>query len=402
MGYVAPSIGPSGLTIPAYTDILNDNLAQFLSIFGANQYVGKDSAIYQLLSIISLKNADCLTALQYAYNQSSPTTAVGAGLDRLVKLNGIARLPFGFSTAVLTVTGTPGTVINNGLAQDVNGNQWLLPPTTIPGGGSINVTATCTTAGNITAGPATITIIATPIGGWTGVTNAAAAIPGNPIETDSQLRARQAISVALPSATRLAGTTAALRAIAGIGRVTVYENPTGSTDALGNPAHSVTAVVEPLSATQLQIATAIFNNRGIGVLTNGQVSGVTTGQTVTVNVTDPVTGVVTPISYLTITYVPIFVSISVHLLAGGTSATLAAIQNDIVAYLNSLAVGQSVVYSELYGAALNARSNPDLPTFSIRALTSGLSASPSGTTDIALNFNQVAQGVLADVIVTSV
>lgn len=401
MSYAPPIIGPAGLTVPSYTDIQDDNVQQYLNIFGSNQYVGVDSAIYQLLSILSLKNADCLTALQYAYNQSSPTTAVGAGLDRIVKLNGIARLAYSFSTAVVTATGTPGTVITNGLAQDTNGNQWLLPPTTIPGGGSIMFTATCTTAGNITAVPGAISIIATPIGGWTGVTNAAAAVPGNPIETDSQLRARQAISVAIPSATRLAGTVAALRALPSIGRVTAYENPTGATDSLGNPAHSVTAVVEG-GLTQLAIATAIYNNRGIGCLTNGNVSGSPVAQTVTVNVTDPNTGFVLPISYLTPAYVPIYVSISVHLLPGGTSATLTAVQAAIVAYLNTLAIGESVVYSELWGAALNARSNPDLPTFSIRALTSGTSPSPVGTSDIALLFYQVSEGLNANVVVTSV
>lgn len=403
MSYAPPSIGPAGITIPSYNDILADNIEQYLKIYGANQYVGQDSAIYQLLSILSLKMSDTCQGLQYDFNQSSPLTAIGAGLDRIVKLNGIARLPYTYSTAVVTVTGTPGTVIGNGVAQDTNGNQWLLPqPTvTIPGGGSINVTATCTTPGNITAEPGTISIIATPAGGWTGVTNAAAAIPGTPIETDSQLRARQAISVAVPSITLLSGTVADLLATPGVTRLNVSENPTGAVDANGNPPHSITAVVDG-TATHLAVATAIYNNRGIGCLTNGDVNGSPTGETVTVVVTDPDTGYTMPISFLTPSYIPIYVSMNVHLLAGGTSATLAQIKADIVAYLNSLDIGEPCVYSELYGAALNARSNPDMPTFSIRAVTSGTAPSPVGTADIPMAFNEVSEGIGANVLITSV
>lgn len=402
MGYVAPSIGPAGLTLPSYTDILDDNLQQFLNIFGSNQYIGPDSAIYQFISIISLKNADVLQAAQYVYNNSSLLTAVGAGLDRLGKNIGVARLPYGYSTAVVTVTGTPGTVLNNNSAQDVNGFQWLLPLTVIPGGGSIMVTATCTTPGNITANAGTITIIATPVAGWSSVTNGSAAVPGNPIETDSQFRARGAISVAIPSATRLAGTIAALQALVGSSNVNVLENPTGSTDSFGNPAHSITCVVGA-QATPAAIAQAIYANRGIGCLTNGNVSGSPISQTQTVTVTDPNTGYQIPISFISpAVAVPIYVTLNVHLLPGGTSATLAQIQADVVAYLNSLQIGQSVRFQELWGAALNARSNPDAPIFAIQSLFSGTSASPSGTADIALLFYQESEGITANVVVNSV
>lgn len=403
MSYSPPTIGPAGLTIPSYEEILDDNLQQFLKIYGQNQYIGRDSAIYQLLSIISLKQSDTCKGLQFDYNQSSPLTAVGAGLDRIVKINGIARKPYTYSTATLSVAGTPGTVISNGVAQDQNGNQWLLPQPsiTIPGGGSINVTATCTTPGPITADPGTISIIASPVSGWSTVTNVAPAIAGSPIETDSQLRARQAISVSVPSLTRFAATVADLLAVPGVTRINVLENPTGGVDAFGNPGHSITCVVDG-TATQLAIATAIYNNRGIGCLTNGNVNGAPVAGTVTVVVADPNTGYELPISYLTPTEVPIYVTMNVHLLAGGTSATLAQIQADIVAYLNSLEIGEAVVFSELYGAALNARSNPDAPTFSIRSVASGVAPAPIGTTDIALLFYQVSQGANAQVVINSV
>lgn len=393
MTYAPPTISAAGLSIPSYEDILEDNLAQYLTIFGANQYIGTDSAIYQLISILSLKQSDCCQGLQFAYNQSSPTTAVGAGLDRLGKLNGIARLPYSYSTCPVTLTGTPGTIIVNGAAQDANGNLWLIPtPTQIPSGGSITVTAQCAVAGNVTAGTGTITTIATPTGGWTGVTNGSPATPGNPVETDSQFRARQAISVAIPSLTRLAGTVAAIAETPGVTRYNVLENPTGSVDSYGNPAHSVTAVVE--GGTNLAVATAIYQNRGIGCYTNG---------TTTVAVTDPNTGYVMNINFDRPTYVPIYVSLTVHgLNASFTTAVQTAIQTAIVNYLNSLQIGEIVTQSALYAIAMSVTASLEVPSYSIHALTLGTAPSPVGTTDITMLFYQVASGATANVVLTIV
>ena len=376
--YAAPSVSSAGLVVSTYEAILADNLQSYLNIYGQNQYVGVDSAIYQLLSIISLKQSDVSLAAQLAYNQSSPVTAVGAGLDRAVKMNGLARNAYTYSSAVLTLTGS-GT-ITNGYAQDQNGNLWALPsPTTITGGSS-NVTATCTTPGNVTAEAGAINIISTPTSGWLSVTNLSAATPGNATEADSALRARQAISVALPALTPIGATVAALLAVAGVNRVapgyatpsgpgTSIENPTGSVDYWGNPPHSITMVVE--GGANSDVATAIYLKKTIGCLTNG---------TTSVVVTDPNTSNTETISFYRPTPLAICVLISVHGLSGFTSTTQTAIQTGLVDYLNSLDIGEAVVYSELYGAALTARSNPDQPTFSIRALTSGAQATQTTAT----------------------
>jgi uncharacterized phage protein gp47/JayE len=189
----------------------------------------------------------------------------------------------------------------------------------------------------------------------------------------------------------LAGTIAAIAETPGVTRYNVLENATGTTDGFGNPGHSITCIVE--GGADADVATAIFNNRGIGCFTNG---------TTSVTVTDAFTGVSLDIGFSRPTYVPVYVSLNVHALAGYTSATTTAIQNAIAAYLNTLQIGESVVLSELYGAALTVRPNPDQPMFSIRALTLGTSASPTGTSDLTTAFNAVAQGVAANVVVSMV
>lgn len=370
--YLPPSITAAGLTVPTYPSILDDNLTSFLNIYGQNQYVQPDSAIYQLLSIISLKQNDVMQAVQLAYNQSSPFTAVGAGLDRQVKMNGLARAAFTYSTATLTLNGTAGVVLTSCYAQDQSGNLWALPNSVTLTALPIGVLATCTTPGAIAAEPGAINIINTPTPGWTSVNNADSATEGDAIETDSELRARQAISVALPSTTPVAGTIAAVLATTGVVRVAPgyptpggpgnsIENPTGAPDSWGNPAHSITMVVD-CTNTQL-VANTIYSKKTIGCATNG---------TTTVPVVDPYTGVVENVSFYLPTIVPIFVQVTI---AGyGTPPTTAAqssIQTNEAAYLSSLAIGETVSFGALFYEAMSVNTNMANPSFGVQSILLG-------------------------------
>jgi len=399
LAYSPPVISSSGLTIPSFTDIQNALLDSYSSIYGSTVYLGNDSADYQWISALSLKLSDNCGLCQLAYNARSPLTAVGADLDSIIKINGLARLSSSPSTASLFLTGVSGTVINNAVVSDSNGILWSLPSyVVIGGGGNVTVTATCEQAGSVSALANTII---NPVGGftagWLSVTNPSPAIVGTPVEADSAVRARQSISVALPSSTRLAGTIAEIKAVPGVTLTNVLENQTSATDSYGNQGHSMTAVV--YGGTDLAVATAIFNNRGIGCNTQGA-----TVPTMTiVPVTDPNSGNITNIGFVRPIFVPIYVSLSVHgLNSGFTSATQSSIIAAIVSYLNGLQIGEEVTQSALYGAALDVMPNLSQPLFSIRALTLGTSASPTGTTDITLLFYQVSQGTTGNVVLTVV
>lgn len=401
--YFAPYIDSAGLHLPTYASIVQYEMQAFASVYGQSASTTNDSADVQWISLFSLMINDSFNTAQLAVNSRSPSTAIGADLDSICKINGLARNAASASTAVLTIVGTPGAVLTNCVAQDINNYLWDLPISfTIPNTGSINVTATCETLGPVSALANTITIRSTPTSGWTSVTNANPAAVGLPQESDSQLRARQALSVSLPSKTLVAGTLAAIAAVPNVTRYnqgqptpggpgTSVENPTAATDSWGNPPHSISMVVE--GGTALDIATAIYNNKCPGCLTNG-----TTSQLVT----DPVSGAAMTISFFVPTYNPIYVTLNVHGLAGYTTAVQAAIQVAVTNYLNALQIGESVTISGLYAAAMSVMPNILLPQFSIQGLFAGLSASPTGTTDISINFNAVAQGILANVIVNNV
>jgi hypothetical protein len=378
--YAPPSVGPAGLLVSSYPSILADNLTGFLNIYGQTQDVAPDTAIFQFLSIISLKNSDVNLGLQLVYNQSSPQTAIGAGLDRQLKMNGLAREVFTFSTAPATLTGTPGAVLTNAFGQDQAGNLWALPSPITLTGGTASTTVTCTTPGSVAAEEGSINIVATPMNGWTPpvgtITNTAAATLGDPVEADSSARARQAVSVALPGLTPIASTVAACLSTAGVLRVspgfitpggpgTSIENPTGAVDSpWGNPAHSISMVVE--GGTDAAVGLSIYLKKTIGCFTNG---------TTSVVVTDPtIPSYPETISFFRPTNVSPFVGVYIHGLNGFTTATVEAVQTAVLLYLDSLAIGAAVDYSAVYGTIMAV--NPSLvnPIFKLVTLTLGLSA----------------------------
>lgn len=407
MSYAPPSIGPAGLTIPSYTDILNLLTGNAQSIYGPGEYLGTDSPFYQMISAFALAASDQANALQLAINNATPVTAIGGALSNIVAFNGIARMAASYSTCQVTISGTPGTVIVNGKVRDSvpqQGYLWDLPASvTIGGGGNVSTSVVCEVIGNVQALAGQINLIATPTAGWTSVNNTNPASPGQPVETDSQLRTRQAESVALPSITELAGTIAAIAAVQGVTRQNTLENPTGSAlttwpITVGNPLwygppHSITACVE--GGTQIDVATAIYDNRGIGCFTNG---------TTIVPVTDPNSGQQFNVGFYLPTDIPIYVTVNAHALTTGFNASIEAlIQTAIVNYLNGIALGGTVSYAAIVATAMSVAGNLEMPIYDLTSLFIGLSASPSGTIDIPMTAPQnVAQGISANVIVNSV
>jgi Uncharacterized homolog of phage Mu protein gp47 len=440
MAYAPPSIGESGLKIPTFSEILNYLIGQFRAIFGNAAYLAPDAADYQDLAVRALQAENFAQSIQALYLAFNPQTAIGRSLDLIGKLIGTPRKAASYSTAMVTLSGDPGTTVTSGVVRDVNGRYWdLASPASIGTSGTVSVLATAKIIGDVTANPGEIRTISTPTAGWTGATNPADAIPGEAVEPDSQYRARLLVAQMKPSRSLVAGTAQAIGEVLGVTRWKVYENPNGFSCGFGavttdgtdvallygypfdatnveqtitingvaytidsvtgpdalvltgtagtqtgvaysigggdqvGPPHSITCVVE--GGVAADIAQAIYANSGIGCYRNG---------TTTVTVIDPDNhNAASPIRFFILAYVPVYVALDVHPLPGFTTATEAAIAAGIVSYLNSLGIGESVVFSELYGAALTARPNPDEPLFSIRAGLSGYqAASVAGDTAI--------------------
>ncbi len=378
MAYFAPYISEDGLHVPTYVDIRDDLIAQFKTIYGDDLYLENDSMDYQMLSAFASKTADTMALLQIVWNNHSPKTAVGTALSSLVKLNGIARKASSYSTCVLTITGTTGTVIRGGSVKDDQDNIWNLPETVTLTGETTEVTAQCETLGAVEAAPGTITKINTPQAGWTAVTNTVPAVVGMPIETDAELRERQSISVAIPSQNMLESTIAGLKAIEGVTRVKVYDNDTSVTDSHGIPSHSIAAVVE--GGLDDEVAQVVYLRKGPGGGTYG---------TTTVNY--PVTDSTTiPISFFRPSYVTVDVTVKVTPKSGFTNEVLGTIEANITAYFDGLDIGTDVTVIALLKAITGAVQTVTAPTFSLASLEMAESGEEMQSMDITIPFTTLA------------
>lgn len=382
------TIDDAGILKPDYDDVLAYLAAEFRTIYGEDIYIDPDSQDGQMLAIFAAAIDDANAMAVQVYNAFSPSSARGVGLSSVVKINGIKRLVPSFSTVDLLITGQAGATIVNGIAQDTSGAQWLLPASvTIPVDGDITVTATAKDAGALLAAPGTIITIGTPTRGWQTVTNPAEAFAGQPVELDATLRRRQTVSTALPSRTVFDGTIGAVASISGVTRWKGYENDTGSTDANGLPAHSISLVV--LGGDATAIAQAIADKKGPGCATYG---------TTSVDITDEF-GVTRAIKFYRPTTATIKVAVAVTAQAGFTTAIETAIKQSIVDWVNGLEIGEDVEFAEIY---VPANLNGDLArrTYKITGLTIAKNAGSPGTADLAVAFNEAPSAELTDITVT--
>lgn len=384
---LAAQVSPTGITAPAYSDILASLKASYQLIFGTDAYLEPDSQDGQLLAVFAQAIYDCNQTAIATYNQFSPSTSQGAGLSSVVKINGLARLIPTNSTVACEIIGVAGTQIINGVVQDVNGNQWSLPTTTIPGGGSITVTATATELGAVTAASGSVTI-ATPIFGWQSATFTSSATAGNPVESDATLRKRQAVSTSLPAQSIIGGIFGTISNIVGVTDLVIYENDTGTTDDNGIPPHSICVVVEGGDATA--IATAIEEKKTPGTGTFGSTTEV---------IEDPV-GLPVTINFQIPTQKTILVDIALTALDGYVSSTGLAIQNAVTAAINNLGINAnhgllslSWLYSIIYSVQFST-------TFNVTSLAIAISPDSPSSADLNIAFDEIPICANTDVTLT--
>lgn len=390
MPYFAPFIDDTGLHIPTYPDIMENLTEQVKNIFGNDIYLGEDSQDYQLMSAFAAKLFDVMQLAEMNYNNRTPATATGTSLDTLVAINGLQRKTATASTATVLLTGEPGAVISNGVVQQKStGYLWNLPPAvTIGSDGMAEVLAICQVLGPIIAVPGDLSIISTPTAGWQQVTNADSASVGRAIETDAELRARQAQSVANPSQTIIESLQGGLASLDGVKQVKVYANDSNEPDANGIPGHCIEAVVE--GGNSYEIAYSINLRKDDGVSTNGTESETvidTMGQSHVIQFSRPVS-------------VPIFVSIAVQRLPGYKGAD--SIKKAIMGYIEALGIGDDVYSSALIAVALSTMNAISSPEFNIQSIFLGKLQNPTVTADIVIGYREKAECPLDNIVITEV
>lgn len=388
-------ITPTGVVVPAYSDVYSAIQNLYWGIYGTDAVLSPSTQDGQFIAIFAQAISDLNQSVAVAYLSYQPTYAQGAGLSSIVKINGIQRDIATYSQIAVIIVGIAGTEILNGAVGDNAGlgQIWALPPSVIiPFSGTVTVTATATLAGSIPAGNNSLTVILTPTFGWQTVTNSTNEPSlGAPVESDAALRQRQSQSVSLPAVSPRDAIYAAVANVPGVIDLILYDNDTGSPDGNGVPAHSICLVVEGGDVTA--VATAVFDKKGPGTGTYGSTSVVVIDQN----------GVPDTINFYELAFTQIYVTLTITPGTGYTSAVGNAVVASIVATINALAIGTDVSYGDLIAAAALV-GQPGYGTFTINVslFFSGTAPSPAGQTDIAIAFNFKATSVAAfiDLVVT--
>lgn len=377
---LSATVTAEGISAPDYQTVLDTITGYFQQIYGSDAYLDPDSKDGQMVALVALAIHDANNTAISVYRSFSPSTALGDALTSNVKINGITRRAATNSTVDLLLTGTVGTTITNGSVRDTNSVVWNLPATVVIGSdGTVVATATCANSGAVAAVAGSVNGINTPTRGWASVTNPLAATVGVAAETDAELRVRQSQSVALASLTPFDAVDGAIANVEGVTRHKLFENDTETTDANGLPAHSISAIVEGGDATS--IANTIRSVKGQGVSTYGTTAVIVTdkyGNPYTIRFSRPID-------------VPVYVSITLKALTGYSSEVGDEIKAAVASYINSLAIGDSVLLSRVYSPAnLGVVSGGNARYYDIMELLIGRSADDVAAANLLVAYDESA------------
>lgn len=384
---LSATVTAEGISAPDYQTVLDTITGYFQQIYGSDSYLDSDSKDGQMVALVALAIHDANNTAITVYRSFSPSTALNDALTSNVKINGISRRAATNSTVDVLLVGEPGTNITNGSVKDTNGIIWNFPAQVVIGiDGTAIATATCTTPGAVAALAGSVNKINTPTRGWVSATNPLAATVGVAAETNAELRVRQSQSVALPSVTPFEAVDGAIANIEGVTRHKLYENDQDTPDANGLPPHSIAAIVEGGDATV--IANTLRGVKGQGSTPFGS----------TVIIVPDKYGSPHPVGFSRPVDVPVFVKITISPLTGYTSQVGDEIKAAVAAYINSLAIGASVLLSRIYSPAnLGVVSGGNSRYYDITELLIGTSSAGVAATNIVIDFDHSASCRVADI-----
>lgn len=278
---------PTGLTVPAESDILAGVQEDQNAAFGGNLNPALNTPQGQLASSTSAIIADADATFAEFVNQVDPDTADGFMQDAIGRIYFMTREPGEPTVVQILCTGAFNYPINEGATlQDTSGNRWVAESSAaIPIGGSVTVPFACTVLGPTACPANTVTTIVsngiTPLGGWDSVNNPAPGAVGSNVESRAAFEYRREQTVALNAHGSIVSIGAAVFDVEGVIDVYAIENFTNNTVNTGPTnfpvvAHSIYVAV--VGGAPADIGAAIFSKKNDGSNMNGNT---------TVTITDP-------------------------------------------------------------------------------------------------------------------
>lgn len=276
-----PVYGPnaSGFTLKTLENILSEMDADCRAQFGPSINTSSASVVGQLNGIFAAKCAELWQLGLAVHENGHVDGASGMPLRRLLALTGIVPSPATKSRVVATVNLNAGVTLPLGSVAAVTstGARFVTLAAVTNGGASpanFLVDMESEELGPIRANAGTLVTQISVVSGWNSITNAADAVEGGFAESDNAIRLRQQLEIRRVGSRALGAIRAAVLDVSGVIAVNITENNTDFTVGVLSP-HSIRVMIydgTSPTATNADVAQAVFDSKSEGIETIGSVS----------------------------------------------------------------------------------------------------------------------------------
>lgn len=368
---------PQGFVSKSVEEVREELIDQLRADISPSLNFEADSVLGHIVGIVAEKIAQVWDQAQAVYRSQYPDSATGEALDGIAAITGVTRLPASSSRVVATVQGEPGTILPVGRVASVVGTAArfrTVENVTIPPSGSIDVEMVAEQTGPVPAPSGTLTEIETPVVGWESVTNLEDATLGRNRETDEELRIRREATLRAVGTGTFESLRSALFLVDGVRQVRLFENTSMDFDPLGLPPKSFEAVIQ--GGADEAIFAEIWRRKPAGIFSHGtEVGRVEDSQ-----------GFKHTLRFSRPVEVPIHISIRIRRGQGYRPDAPSGIRAALVAFGQSLQIGESVIAARLYPIIFGAAPGiVDVPE-----LLLGTSPNPTRDANIPIGPRQLA------------
>lgn len=343
-------ISAAGFQAKTLQEIFDEMESEILTNYDAELDTSEDAAIGQVLRIFSKKLAEGWELLDTAYSAFDESKAEGSLLEEVSALTGTYREPASKGLVTINCTLVVGTALTTAATVGhvtEDSNRWSLKTAfTAPTTGVHALTFECTREGSFDAVAGTLTVIKTPVAGWSSASNPSDAEPGAEIELIEDLRIRRREELRAQGGCTVPAQYADILTVDGVISARVFENDGYRWNDDGLPPKSFEVViwdgVTP-AASNADIWQCIYDNKPAGIESVGSVA--TTIADASGNEID--------VAFSRTTQVPITVAITV-----ARDVDLYPIDGDyqvkaaIVAYGDALRSGNDAIRKRVESAAM--------------------------------------------------
>jgi hypothetical protein len=271
-------VTPTGFNCPTVADLLALIEADQRADLSATLDLSEASVLGKVNRIYARRCLAAWEALRAIHDGGDPTLAAADALTSLMKITGTNRDSARHSIVPVTVTLQRDTRLEAGThfaqVEDRPASRWTPDADfTAPDDGSFTLIFRSEQTGPIDTAVDSISVIATPVIGWSAITASGEVSVGHDADDDDDARARREDALARSGSSTVAAIRADLLALDSATECTIFENWTDSTDANGLPPKSFEAIINAVGASDDQVAQLVWDSRPTGIPSTGSSSG---------------------------------------------------------------------------------------------------------------------------------